>query len=46
MFYNDESMWGVYSFKFANPDDEVTSDIKIHETWRNFVVSGEVFFIG
>lgn len=43
MFYNDESMWGVYSFKFANPDDEVTSDITIHETWRNFVISGEVF---
>lgn len=43
MFYNDESMWGVYSFKFANPDDEVTSDITVHETWRNFVISGEVF---
>lgn len=43
MFYNEQTMWGVYSFKFANPEDRENSVINIHPTWNNFTITGQVF---
>lgn len=43
MFYNEGTMWGVYSFKFANPNDAVKQEVKLHPIFNNFTVNGQVF---
>lgn len=43
MFYNEGTMWGVYSFKFANPYDAVKEEIRLHPIYNNFTINGQVF---
>lgn len=43
MFYNEGTMWGVYSFKFANPYDAVREEIRLHPIYNNFTINGQVF---
>lgn len=43
MFYNEGTMWGVYSFKFANPYDPLKEEIRLHPIYNNFTINGQVF---
>ena len=43
MFYNEGTMWGVYSFKFANPYDAVKEEVRLHPIYNNFTINGQVF---
>ena len=43
MFYNEGTMWGVYSFKFADPYDPLKEKIRLHPIYNNFTINGQVF---
>lgn len=43
MFYNEGTMWGVYSFKFADPYDPLKEEIRLHPIFNNFTINGQVF---
>lgn len=43
LFYSEDTMWGVYSFKFVNPEDARESGINLHKQWGTFTISGNVF---
>lgn len=43
MFYNEGTMWGVYSFKFADPYDPLKEEIRLHPIYNNFTINGQVF---
>lgn len=39
LFYNEESMFGAFGFKF---EGEINPDIKLHPTYMNFSIGGNV----
>ena len=43
MFYNEGTMWGVYSFKFADPYAPLKEEIRLHPIYNNFTINGQVF---
>lgn len=43
MFYSEQTMWGAYSFKFEDREEQFESGVKLHTQWNNFVISGNVF---
>lgn len=40
LFFDEEKLWGVYSFEFVDWEDEIKSSVKVHPTFKNFVISG------
>lgn len=40
MFYNEDSMYGVYGFRFQNSEDEKTSGVELNPRWGNFSIAG------
>ena len=43
LFYSEETLWGVYSFRFVDPVSEMNSGIKLHDRFNTFTISGEIF---
>lgn len=41
LYFNVDTMWGVFSFEFANREDLAKSGVDVHPVYGNFVISGD-----
>ena len=43
MFYNENDLWGAYSFRFTSEEEQRESGVNVHPMYKNFVISGNTF---